>query len=99
MISDFAKRVTEIIASIPAGKVATYGQIAILAGNPRAGRQVARFLHSMSKKYDLPWQRVVNARGSISLPAPFGDHQRALLEEEGVVFDLKGRIDLKRFQF
>ncbi|MBI9104596.1 MAG: MGMT family protein [Spirochaetales bacterium] len=99
MISDFAKRVAKIIASIPAGRVATYGQIAVLAGNPRGARQVSRFLHSMSGKYDLPWQRVVNSRGTISLPDSAGDHQRALLAAEGVEFDLKGRIDLERFQF
>jgi len=97
MISDFAQRVVDVIAAIPEGKVASYGQVAALAGNPRGARQVARFLRSMSDKYDLPWQRVVNAKGMIALPEPHSNHQRAILEAEGVEFDPKGRIDMTRF--
>ena len=62
----FTLRVIQTIQNIPAGKVMTYGQIAAQAGSPRAARQVARLLHSMSAKYDLPWHRVINAAGQIS---------------------------------
>ncbi len=82
---------------IPRGKVATYGQIAVLAGNAYASRQVARLLHSLSDKEKLPWQRVINSRGTISLPAQAGERQRILLEREGVQFGLHGRIELSRY--
>ena len=94
----FTTHAARAIRSIPAGRVATYGQIAALAGNPRAARQVVRVLHSCSKKERLPWHRVVNREGRISLP-PLGglEEQRALLMREGVEFDDAGRIDLRRF--
>jgi methylated-DNA-protein-cysteine methyltransferase-like protein len=98
--SDFSRRALEVIRAVPRGRVATYGQIADLAGNPRAARQVVRLLHSSSERERLPWHRVVNARGEVSLPAGRGrEEQRALLEAEGVVFDDRGRIDLKRFRW
>ncbi|MDP4172315.1 MAG: MGMT family protein, partial [Bacillota bacterium] len=56
----FTERAMEIIKQIPAGKVMTYGQVARVAGSPRAARQVVRILHSMSEKYSLPWHRVLN---------------------------------------
>jgi methylated-DNA-protein-cysteine methyltransferase-like protein len=93
----FQQKVKEIIKSIPPGKVATYGQIAALAGNPRAARQVVRVLHSCSQKEDLPWHRVVNSRGTISLKPQHGyEEQRALLMDEGIAFDLHDTIDLDR---
>ena len=96
----FTTRAVRAIRSIPAGRVATYGQIATLAGNPRAARQVVRVLHSCSKRERLPWHRVVNREGRISLP-PLGGHeeQRALLLREGVEFGESGRIDLARFRY
>jgi methylated-DNA-protein-cysteine methyltransferase-like protein len=87
----------QLVRRIPRGKVATYGQIAVLAGNAYASRQVARLLHSLSDKERLPWQRVINSRGTISLPAQAGERQRTLLEREGVQFGLRGRIDLSRY--
>jgi methylated-DNA-protein-cysteine methyltransferase-like protein len=87
----------KLVRRIPRGKVATYGQIAVLAGNAYASRQVARLLHSLSAKEKLPWQRVINSRGTISLPAQAGERQRSLLEREGVQFGLHGRIDLARY--
>lgn len=83
---------------IPTGKVATYGQIAAVAGNYRAARQVARILHSMSDKHQLPWQRVIGKNGKISLPLGGRyERQRKLLEEEGIEFGLKDRIDLQKY--
>lgn len=97
-VSDFTQRVIQVIKSIPSGKVATYGQIARLAGNSRASRQVSWILASSSRKEKLPWHRVINSRGMISLPRGTGyEEQKMLLLEEGVKFGKEDRIDLKRF--
>ncbi|WP_053368487.1 MGMT family protein [Bacillus sp. FJAT-27245] len=81
----FTERTIEIIRAIPPGKVMTYGQIARLAGSPRAARQVVRILHSMSGKYSLPWHRVVNARGEIAIQDEETRFQQIiLLESEGI---------------
>ncbi|KHF38155.1 MGMT family protein [Halalkalibacter okhensis] len=95
----FTERVLHIILQIPKGKVMTYGQIAMLAGSPRGARQVVRILHSMSKKYNLPWHRVMNAKGEISIQ---DDElfmvQKLSLEGEGVqVKDHK--VNLNQFQY
>lgn len=96
--STFSERVVELITRIPRGKVATYGQIAACAGNPFAARQVAWLLHSSTRKHGLPWQRVVNSRGRISLKPRYGyEVQRRLLRAEGVGFRRDGTIDLKRY--
>jgi methylated-DNA-protein-cysteine methyltransferase-like protein len=96
----FYQRVKMIIKKIPRGKVATYGQIAALAGQPRGARQVAWVLHSASEKDRLPWHRVINRNGTISLPRVSGyELQRALLRREGVEFGLRDIIDLERFQW
>jgi len=98
MKSAFTRKVIDGIAAIPAGKVCTYGIIALGAGNPTGARQVARVLHSCSRKYRLPWHRVVNKEGKISIPAGDGhERQKRLLEREGVVFGEGGRIDLEKY--
>lgn len=94
----FTTRVIDAIRSIPSGKVATYGQIAVMAGNRRAARQVARVLHACSHTQGLPWHRVVNREGRIALRLAHGyEDQQRLLENEGIGFDGTGRIDLERF--
>ena len=94
----FTAQVIDVISAIPEGKVMTYGQVAAWAGNPRGARQVSRVLHSMSRKYGLPWFRVINSRGQISLPLGRGaDLQKELLIAEGIVFNLQNTVDLKRF--
>jgi methylated-DNA-protein-cysteine methyltransferase-like protein len=98
MAASFHERVIAIVKRIPRGRVASYGQIARLAGNSRAARQVVRTLHSSSEKENLPWHRIVNRRGLISLPSGAGQElQRAMLEKEGIVFSANGSIDLVRF--
>ena len=92
-----ADRITALIAAVPRGSVVTYGQVAAEAGNPRAARLVVWVLNSRAHVAGLPWHRVVNARGGISLQGEGGNVQRALLEAEGVEFDAAGRIDLRRF--
>ncbi len=90
----------QVVKAIPEGCVATYGQVAKLAGRPGHARQVGYALAAPSTE-DLPWHRVINARGEISLPDLGGRKglQRALLEDDGVEFDSRGRVDLKRFRW
>jgi len=94
----FQAMIKKIIKKIPRGKVATYGQIAAMAGNPRAARQVVRALHTSSEKENLPWHRVINGKGQISLKPGYGfELQKALLEEEGIAFDERDTTDLNRY--
>ena len=105
-VSNYDK-IYAVIARIPAGRVATYGQVAALAGLARHARQVGYALHALPDGSDLPWQRVINSKGEVSARAAGGwlaegegyreGYQRHLLEEEGVVFNLHGRVDLGRF--
>ncbi len=98
-MTDLTIAIIENIKAIPYGKVATYGQIARLSGNPRAARQVARTLHSHTEKHSLPWYRVINSQGCLSLKGESGDLQRALLIEEGVEVSEEGRIRLSLYQW
>jgi methylated-DNA-protein-cysteine methyltransferase-like protein len=81
--------------------VATYGQIAELAGLEGHARQVGYALHDLPEKNNVPWHRVVNSQGEISLRTAGDSHelQRMLLESEGVVFNEKSRIDLKKYRW
>lgn len=93
-------RIYAVVRRIPRGRVATYGQIASLAGLSGSARRVGYALFSLSPATALPWQRVVNAQGGISLdPLNGGLTQRLLLEKEGVSFDARGRISLSRYQW
>ena len=89
-----------LVGQIPEGHVATYGQVAELAGYPGRARQVGYALAVLPEDMGLPWHRVVNARGGVSLRSRTGLHrmQRDLLEHEGVLFE-DGRIDLVRFRW
>jgi methylated-DNA-protein-cysteine methyltransferase-like protein len=87
------------VRKIPRGRVATYGQIAALAGLEGHARQVGYALHNLPSPSNVPWHRVVNAKGEIS-PRSAGDShelQEHLLRAEGVELDLRGRIDLTRY--
>jgi methylated-DNA-protein-cysteine methyltransferase-like protein len=96
MTKSFYDQIYETVRRIPAGRVASYGQIARLLGNPRGARSVGWALHNLPEGSEVPWQRVINARGIISLDArgPGGAIQRAMLEEEGIEFDEQGRVDM-----
>ncbi len=89
-------KIYAIVRRIPAGRVATYGQVARLAGLPGHARQVGYALYHLAGASDVPWHRVINAKGEISPRAYSGTHrlQRRLLEAEGVAFDDRGRVDL-----
>ncbi len=97
-MTDFTIQVLHIISSIPSGKVMTYGQIAAYAGNPRSARQVSRILHSMSEKHNLPWHRVINSKGTISLTGEAGFLQGQMLSAEGISV-INKKIDLKKHLF
>lgn len=98
MHPDYA-RIYAAVQRIPRGRVATYGQIAALADLPRRARQVGYALHALPPGSPVPWQRVVNARGEVSLPGLAGARQRELLAAEGVEVGDSGRVDLKAFQW
>ncbi|MBM7571581.1 MGMT family protein [Aquibacillus albus] len=94
-MTPFTEAVLQIILDIPKGKVMTYGQIAHMAGNPNGARQVSRILHAMSKKYNLPWHRVINKKGEISLSGEGLETQKQLLERGGVKFLNSKKVDLQ----
>lgn len=100
-MTEFSARVLAAVKKIPRGKVATYAQIARLAGKPQGVRGVVWILHSSSTTAGLPWQRVINAKGRISFPEMSESwiRQKTLLEKEGVKFSEAGVVDLKVFQW
>lgn len=95
------KRFYAVIRKIPRGRVATYGQIARIAGMPRHARHVGYALAVLPDEETLPWHRVLNSKGEISAREhpDSAQHQRALLEREKVIFNEAGRIALRRFQW
>ena len=104
MAAELYERVWATVKRIPRGRVATYGQIAALAGMPRHARQAGYALAATPANKKIPWHRVINAQGKISLrlkhwESGCDDLQRILLEAEGVQFDSTGKVDLKRFRW
>ncbi|EKY3193431.1 MGMT family protein [Cronobacter turicensis] len=93
----FPQRVYQIVAAIPEGCVTTYGEVARLAGSPRAARQVGGVLKRLPEGSKLPWHRVVNRRGEISLTGPDLQRQRQALLAEGVQVSGKGEINLAHY--
>ncbi|WP_210366524.1 MGMT family protein [Bacillus sp. REN3] len=99
-MENFTKEVINIISGIPAGRVMTYGQIARLAGSPKAARQVVRVLHSMSEKHHLPWHRVLNSKGQIGFKEQeMYINQKLMLEAEGIVFDNSHTLSLEQYNW
>ncbi len=96
-VSETYRTIWAVVRRIPKGKVATYGQVAAISGHPGQARLVGYAMHALPDGSDVPWYRVINARGEISFgeDSPGYHVQRALLEKEGVRFDSKRRIDLK----
>lgn len=92
----FQQEVYNVIAAIPSGRVVTYGQIAYLIGKPQCSRMVGHVLHNVPAELQLPCHRVVSSRGRL---APFWEEQRALLEDEGVIFRKNGCVDMKESQW
>ena len=92
-------RIYAVVNDIPAGCVATYGQVAALAGLSGHARQVGYALNALPEGHHIPWHRVINAKGQISARAVSGYDglQRVLLEAEGIVFDEKQSVSLETF--
>ena len=86
-----------VVRQIPYGKVASYGQVARIANQGIQPRQVGYALAALKSDSDVPWQRVINVQGRISLPGVSGVIQRKILTEEGVGFDEQDRVDFERF--
>lgn len=95
-MTPFTKKVMAVVKKIPKGRVATYGQIAALAGQPSSARGVGWILNSCSRVYQLPWQRVINSKGKISFDPQSKEHriQKKLLQQEKIQFLIDGSISL-----
>lgn len=94
----------KVVKKIPRGRVATYGQIAALACMPRAARQVGYALRATPDNVKIPWHRVVNAQGRVSMrlkdwQSGGDDLQKILLEAEDIEFNDTGKLDLKRYRW
>lgn len=105
-MAGFRDLVLDIVRAVPRGKVVTYGQVALMAGSPRAARQVGSVLHGIKEReHDVPWQRVINASGGIStFKVGSGELQVALLRAEGIEVTAGGdgldpRVDLRVYQW
>lgn len=98
-MSGVFERIYNVVSAIPKGKVATYGQVAVLAGNPRWARVVGYALHNNPKPGVIPCHRVVNREGKVAEAFAFGggNRQRAMLEAEGIVFEKDGTVDLTKY--
>lgn len=95
----FEQRVWLVLDAIPYGTVASYGDIALLAGHPRAARQVGRILKHLPSHSQLPWYRVIAQQGTISLSGERGATQSDALRKEGIVISETGRIDMKKYRW
>jgi len=99
----FYPYVYRVVAKVPRGKVVTYGQVAAILGVPRAARAVGTALRYLPRSLHrkIPWQRVINAQGGISIRGDMvrAEEQRWLLEDEGVVFDRQGKVDLRAYRW
>jgi len=96
---NFSERVYDMVRRVPHGRVVSYGGIAAMLGHPRAARGVGHALHALDADTDVPWWRVINRNGEISIRGdPHAPQlQRLLLRREGVRFDQRGRVSWKRF--
>lgn len=94
-------RIYAVVRRVPEGRVATYGQVAAVAGLPGHARQVGYALHASRPEDELPWHRIVNAKGEVSPRSEPGYEglQQAMLEAEGIELGPTGKIDLKRFRW
>jgi len=96
MTATLYERIYEVVRHIPPGRVATYGQVAAVVGSPVTAREVGEAMAALrdgQPEPPVPWQRVINAQGKVST----GPRQQHLLEQEGVVFNARGRTDLRHF--
>lgn len=100
--TEFSKRVIAFIQTIPKGKVVSYGQVAAVCGSPRAARQVGAVLRTVPADSTIPWWRVINAQGVISIKGNWiatKEMQKALLEQEGVVVSTNFTVDIDSYRY
>jgi len=97
----FYHQIYRVVCRVPRGQVVTYGQVAVILGCPGAARAVGYAMHRTPQGQGIPWHRVINARGRISIKGDVyaAEAQRALLESEGVVFEDGDRVDLKKYRW
>ncbi len=101
-MSQFKERVIKVIRMIPTGKVMSYGQVALYVGVPRAARQVGWIMRSVETKVDMPWWRVLNNAGRLTIKGNiYNDQplQKKLLEPEGIVISDDYELDIKKYRF
>ncbi len=98
-MDQFLMQIFAVIHQIPYGQVSTYGQVAQLAGYPGYARHVGKALGNLPKGSKLPWHRVINSKGEISLKGTAYDRQKGKLEDEGIVVNLAGKVRLKDYQW
>ena len=98
-MSDLTARIHDAVRSVPSGRVVSYGTIAEIVGRPGAARAVGSVLRSLPEDTDVPWWRVINAQGELTIPRIHHGRaiQRALLEDEGVTVAEGGRVDMERY--
>ncbi|CNH37108.1 putative 6-O-methylguanine DNA methyltransferase family protein [Yersinia thracica] len=99
IVDNFRQRVFHVVAAIPFGQVTTYGDIARLIGSPRAARQVGGVLKRLPEGSALPWYRVINRHGEISLVGEDYLRQKNALLAEGIEISPAGRIDLQQYRW
>ncbi len=99
--ANYYEQVYSLVRKVPRGSVVTYGQVAVLLGAPTASRAVGYALHNLPAGSDVPWWRVINSQGRVSLKGrgAQADLQLALLKNEGVSFDESDRTDLHRYRW
>lgn len=99
--SPFKTTVIKIVKTIPHGKVVSYGQVALMAGVPRAAQAVGQVLHSTNVEDNIPWWRVINNAGRISTKCleHTADMQKELLQNEGIMVTKKLKIDIEKFRY
>lgn len=99
-MTKLSQKIVDTIAAIPKGKVLSYGAVAAISGLPRGARQVSWLLKSQTEKRNLPWFRVINSSGKISIKDPYlYEEQKQLLESEGIIFNNKDIVDLNIFMW
>lgn len=96
---NLAEQIFALVHQIPAGKVATYGDIARLAGMPTYARHVGMVLSRLPADSQLPWHRIINSKGEISLQGERGEYQKQRLIAEGIVVSAQGKISLKQYRY
>jgi methylated-DNA-protein-cysteine methyltransferase related protein len=101
-MSKFKEQVVKLVSRVPYGKVVSYGQVAAALGSPRAARQVGWTLRSLDGDDKVPWWRVVNNEGRISIKGNMystPERQKQLLEAEGIVIDKNFSFDIEKYRF